>query len=80
MRRAPADAVACMCRQPRTATILAHAMVKSGMKQLASALSLYEVEFKRRHPQSLEVGGANPVQIKSGMEKAWPGDLHPLLF
>jgi len=33
-----------------TATILAHAMVKSGMKQL--------------------VGGANPVQIKSGMEKA----------
>ncbi|CAE6972680.1 groL1 [Symbiodinium natans] len=34
-----------------TATILAHAMVKSGMKQLA-------------------VGGANPVQIKSGMEKA----------
>jgi len=33
-----------------TATILAHAMVKSGLKQL--------------------VGGANPVQIKSGMEKA----------
>eukprot|EP00930_Biecheleria_cincta_P079956 TRINITY_DN679_c0_g1_i1.p1 TRINITY_DN679_c0_g1~~TRINITY_DN679_c0_g1_i1.p1 ORF type:complete len:653 (+),score=164.81 TRINITY_DN679_c0_g1_i1:135-1961(+) len=33
-----------------TATILAHAMVKSGMKQL--------------------VGGANPVQMKSGMEKA----------
>ncbi|CAK9104468.1 unnamed protein product [Durusdinium trenchii] len=33
-----------------TATILAHAMVKSGMKQL--------------------VGGANPVQIKLGMEKA----------
>eukprot|EP00435_Cladocopium_sp_Y103_P005559 s3975_g1.t2 len=33
-----------------TATILAHAMVKSGMKQL--------------------VGGANPVQVKLGMEKA----------
>ena len=33
-----------------TATILAHAMVRSGMKQL--------------------VGGANPVQIKLGMEKA----------
>eukprot|EP00930_Biecheleria_cincta_P079958 TRINITY_DN679_c0_g1_i3.p1 TRINITY_DN679_c0_g1~~TRINITY_DN679_c0_g1_i3.p1 ORF type:complete len:630 (+),score=163.91 TRINITY_DN679_c0_g1_i3:58-1947(+) len=33
-----------------TATILAHAMVKSGMKQL--------------------VGGSNPVQMKSGMEKA----------
>jgi len=33
-----------------TATILAHAMVKSGMKQL--------------------VGGANPVAIKAGMEKA----------
>ncbi|CAJ1377933.1 unnamed protein product, partial [Effrenium voratum] len=33
-----------------TATILAHAMVKSGLKQL--------------------VGGANPVQVKLGMEKA----------
>lgn len=33
-----------------TATILAHAMVKSGLKQL--------------------VGGSNPVQIKTGMEKA----------
>lgn len=33
-----------------TATILAHAMVRSGMKQL--------------------VGGANPVQLKTGMEKA----------